>query len=97
MAKFGAAREDMDRFLRFHLEGLHYQTEIQNLIGSLAQWVANHQSRMRQLVFSAELTNIEVALWVVVRILGDQPVESNFFPSNLEGLLGRLGIAAPGV
>ena len=26
----------------------------------------------------------------------DQPVESNFFPAILEGLLGRLGIAAPG-
>ena len=26
----------------------------------------------------------------------DQPVESNFFPGILEGLLGRLGIAAPG-
>ena len=26
----------------------------------------------------------------------DQPLESNFFPGLLEGLLGRLGIAAPG-
>ena len=26
----------------------------------------------------------------------DQPVESNFFPGILEGLLGRLSIAAPG-
>ena len=26
----------------------------------------------------------------------DQPVESNFFPGILEGLLGRLGITAPG-
>ena len=26
----------------------------------------------------------------------DQPMESNFFPSILDGLLGRLGIAAPG-
>ena len=29
-------------------------------------------------------------------IAADQPVESNFFPGILEGLLGRLGIAAPG-
>ena len=29
-------------------------------------------------------------------IAADQPVESNFFSSILEGLLGRLGIAAPG-
>ena len=26
----------------------------------------------------------------------DRPLESNFFPGLLEGLLGRLGIAAPG-
>ena len=33
---------------------------------------------------------------VFIGIAGDQPVESNFFPGILEGLLGRLGIAAPG-
>ena len=42
------------------------------------------------------MENIEVLLWVILGVAVDQPVESNFFPGILEGLLGRLGIAAPG-
>ena len=42
------------------------------------------------------MKNIEVTLWVLLGVAADQPVESNFFPGILEGLLGRLGIAAPG-
>ena len=34
---------------------------------------------------------------MIFGIVSAQPLESNFFPSILEGLLGRLGIAAPGV
>ena len=33
---------------------------------------------------------------ILVGMAADQPLESNFFPGLLEGLLGRLGIAAPG-
>ena len=40
--------------------------------------------------------NIEVLLWVILGVAVDQPVESNFFPGILEGLLGRLSITAPG-
>ena len=32
----------------------------------------------------------------MVGMAADRPLESNFFPGLLEGLLGRLGIAAPG-
>ena len=97
LAKLDAAHEDMDRFLWFHLEDLQDQMEMQNLIRSLAQWMADHDSRICQLVFSADFTNIEVALRVIFRVVSAQPVESNFFSGILEGLLGRLGIAAPGV
>ena len=42
------------------------------------------------------LRHPEVVPLVLVRMAADQPLESNFFPGLLEGLLGRLGIAAPG-
>ena len=42
------------------------------------------------------MENIEVLLWVILGVAVDQPVESNFFPGILEGLLGRLGITAHG-
>ena len=63
---------------------------------SLSQRVAAHQSRMHQIVYSEPLKHVEVALRVFIGMAADQPVESNFFPGILEGLLGRLGIAAPG-
>ena len=69
---------------------------MRNLIESLSQRVAAHQSRMRQIAYSEPLKHVEVTLWVFIGMAADQPVESNFFPGILEGLLGRLGIAAPG-
>ena len=42
------------------------------------------------------MENIEVLLRVILGVAVDQPVESNFFPGILEGLLGRLSISAPG-
>ena len=58
-----AACEDMDRFLQFHLDELHSQSEIQNLVGGIAQRIADHQSRVHQLVYSAPLKNTEVTQW----------------------------------
>ena len=91
-----AAHEDMDRFPHHCLEELHSQTDMRNLIESLSQRVAAHQSRVHQIVYSEPLKHAEVAKWVLMGMTADQPVESNFFPSILEGLLGKLSIAAPG-
>ena len=96
LAQVDAACEDKDRFLHHHLEELHSQADMRNLIESLSQSVAAHQSRMCQIVYSEPLKQVEVTLWVFIGMAADQPVESNFFPSILEGLLGRLRIAVPG-
>ena len=45
---------------------------------------------------SEPLRHAEVARLVLVGMAADRPLESNFFPGLLEGLLGRLGIAIPG-
>ena len=96
LAQVDAAREDMERFLHHCLEELHSQRDMRNLIDSLSQRIATHQSRVHQIVYSEPLENIEVTLWVLLGVAADQPVERNFFPGISEGLLGRLGIAAPG-
>ena len=96
LAQVDVAQEDMERFLHHYLEELHSQTGVRNLLDSLSQRIANHQSRACQIVYSEPMENIEVLLWVVLGVAVDQPVESNLFPGILEGLLGRLGIAAPG-
>ena len=93
LAQVDVAQEDMERFLYHHLEELHSQTDMKNLLDSLSQRVATHQSRVHQIVYGKPLKNI---LWVFLGVAADQPMESNFFPGILEGLLGRLSIAAPG-
>ena len=96
LAQVDAAHEDMDKFLQHRLEELCSPTDMRNLIESLSQRVAAHQSRVHQIVYSEPLKHAEVTQWVLIGMAADQLVESNFFPSILEGLLGRLGIAVPG-
>ena len=96
LAQVDTAREDMERFLHHPLEELCSQADMKNLIDSLSQRIATHQSRARQIVYSEPMENIEVLLWVILGVAVDQPMESKFFPGILEGLLGRLSIAAPG-
>ena len=96
LAQVDGAREDMDRFLHHCLEELCSQADMRNLIESLFQRVAAHQSRMCQIGYSEPLKHVEITLWVFIGMAADQPVESNFFPGILEGLLGRLSIAVPG-
>ena len=96
LAQVDAAHEDMDRFLQHCLEELCSQADMRNLIDSLSQRVAAHQSRVHQIVYSEPLKHVEVTLQVLLGVAADQPVESNFFSGILEGLLGRLSIAAPG-
>ena len=50
---------------------------------------------MRELLRSEPLRHPEVTQLVMVGLAADRPIESNFFPSLLEGLLGSLGMAAP--
>ena len=96
LAQVDTAQEDMERFLHHHLEELRSQTDMKNLIDNLSMRVAAHQSRAHQIMLGKPMENAEVFQHVILGVAVDQPVESNFFPSILEGLLGRLGIAAHG-
>ena len=56
----------------------------------------DHRGRVHQLLHSEPLRHPKVVPLVLVGMAADRPLESNFFPGLLEGLLGSLGIAAPG-
>ena len=51
---------------------------------------------MRELLRSEPLRHPEVVPLVMVGLAADRPIESNFFPGLLEGLLVSLGMATPG-
>ena len=86
----------MEKFIRFCLEELQSQQETKNLVGELSSRITDHRSRVRRLLRSEPLRHPEVVPLVLVKMAANRPLKSNFFPGLLEGLLGRLGIDAPG-
>ena len=57
-----AAHEDMEEFMWSCLQEINSQTESRELIGELSQKLADHTSRVRELVQVLELTEGEVSL-----------------------------------
>ena len=96
LTQLDAAQEEMEKFIQFHLKELHSWQETRHLVGELSSMITDHRSRIHQLLHSEPLRHAEVAPLLLVGMATDWPLESNFFPGLLEGLLGRLGIAAPG-
>ena len=86
----------MEKFIQYRLKELQSQQETRHLVVELSSKITDHRSRVCQVLRSEPLRHAEVAQLVLVGMATDQPLESNFFPGLLEGLLGRLGIAAPG-
>ena len=86
----------MEKFIQFHLKELQTQQETKNLIRELSSRITNHRGRVCQLLCSENLRHPKVVLLVLVEMVANWPLKSNFFPGLLEGLLGSLGIAAPG-
>ena len=86
----------MEKFIQSCLRELRSQQETKNLIGELSSKITDHRGRVRQLLRSEPLRHPKVIPLIVVGLAADRPLESNFFPGFLEGLLGSLGIAASG-
>ena len=96
LTQLDAVQEEMEKFIQFHLEELQSQQETRHLAVELSPRIIDHRSRVCQVLRSEPLRHADVAQLVLVGMAANQPLESNFFPGLLEGLLGRLGIAAPG-
>ena len=96
LTRLDEAREEMEKFIQSHLKELRSQQETKNLIGELSSRITDHRGRVCQLLCSEPLRHPKVVLLILVGMAADRPLKSNFFPGLLEGLLGSLGIAAPG-
>ena len=96
LTRLDEAREEMEKFIQSRLEELRSPQETKNLIGELSSRVADHRGRVRELLRSEPLRHPEVIPLIMVGLAADRPIESNFFLGLLEGLLGSLGMAAPG-
>ena len=96
LTRLDEAREEMEKFIQSRLEELQSPQETKNLIGELSFRIMDHRGRVRELLRSKPLRHPEVIPLIMVGLAADRPLESNFFPGLLEGLLGSLGIAASG-
>ena len=86
----------MEEFIRSRLGELQSQQETKNLIGDLSSRVTDHRGKIHQLLRSGPLRHPKVTALILVGFAAERPLESNFFPGLLEGLLGSLDITAPG-
>ena len=59
--------------------------------------LTNLQSSIWHLATSNKFSDIEVAIRVLVGLMGTQPLVVNYHSGVLEGVTGRLGLALPGV
>ena len=96
LTQLDEAREELGTFIQFRLKELRSPLETRNLIGELSSRITDHRGQVRELLRSEPLRHPEVAQLIMVGLAADRPIESNFFPSLLEGLLGSLGMAASG-
>ena len=96
LTQLDEACEEMETFIQSCFEELRSPQETKNLIGELSSRITDHRGQVRELLHSEPLRHPEVAPLIMVGLAADRPIESNFFPSLLEGLLGSLGMAAPG-
>ena len=87
LTQLDEAREEMETFIQSRLEELRSLQETKNLIGELSSRVTDHRGRVRELLRSEPLRHPEVVPLVMVGLAADRPIESNFFPGLLEGLL----------
>ena len=94
LTRLDEARERMEGFIRSRLREMLSQQETKNLILELSSRITDHRGKICQLLHGEPLRHPEVAPLVLVGLAAERPLESNFFPGLLEGLLGNLNIAA---
>ena len=94
LTRLDEARKRMEEFIWSRLREMLSQQETKDLIGELSSRIADHRGRVCQLLHSGPLRHPKVAPLILVGLAAERPLESNFFPGLLEGLLGSLGIAA---
>ena len=92
LTQLDAAREEMKKFIQYHLKELQSQQETKNLVLELSSRITEHRGKVCQLLCSEPLRHAEVAPLVIVGLAADRPLESNFFTGLLEGLLGGLAL-----
>ena len=92
-----AAWEELESFLQQRLQEISSQAETRELVERLAGKMSAHTSRVHDLVSIPELAQPEVSLRVNMGLAANPSLKANVFSAILEGVVGRLGLAPPGM
>ena len=93
LTQLDEAHEGMEGFIRSCLREMLSQQETKDLILELSSRITDHRGEIRQLLCGEPLRHPKVAPLVLVGLAAERPLESNFFPGLLEGLLGNTAAA----
>ena len=74
LTQLDEAREEMEKFIQFHLKELRTQQETKNLIEELSSRITAHRGSVRQLLHSEPLRHPEVVPLVLVGMAADRPL-----------------------
>ena len=96
LVEFGAAREDIEAFLSDRFCELISDQETQDLVERLTIMLSGHNDRIRDLLQVPKLDMEGVSQRVTLGMSAQQPLEADFFPGILEGLVSSLGLAPLG-
>ena len=92
LTQLDEAQEEMGKFMPSHLEELRSQQETRNLIGELSSRITDHRGRVHQLLRSEPLRHSEVVPLILVGMVADRPLKSNFFPGLWRDCWGVLAL-----
>ena len=85
-----SARSNIARFINYHLKEVCAKEESKVLIKALTERLTNLQNQTWRLVRSSKLSDPEVAIQVMIALLGTQPLVVNYHSGMLDGVAGRL-------
>ena len=91
------ARDDMNKFLEERLQAVCARHETRVVLGAVVERLTNLQSGIWRLAKSNKFSDVEVAIRVLVGLIGTQPLVVNYHSGVLKGVAGHLGLALPGV
>ena len=96
LAQLDAARLSLETFLGQRLQELNSQWESKTLVAELSRRLSEHKSRIWTLVQAPELSQGEVGSRVMVGLSASRSLAPDFYCGILEGIVGSLGLSAPG-
>ena len=96
LAQLDSACLSLETFLGQRLQELNSQRESKILVAELSRRLSEHKSRIWTLVQAPELSQGEVGSRVMVGLSASRSLAPDYYCGILEGIVGRLGLSAPG-